>query len=64
MERARVARVRGQVVWVALPRFPGVEFGPCQVYTDQPIAAGDEVIVGRVSGSSDDLVVLGVLRTA
>ncbi len=64
MDRARIVSVRGPVVWVELTRKArGQQFGPCEVYTGQPLTVGSEVIVGRIGGVSDDLVVLGVLRT-
>ncbi len=62
MDRARVVVVRGSVVWVELiHKARGQQFGPCEVYTDQPLAPGAEVIVGRIGGISDDLVILGIL---
>lgn len=64
MERATVAIVSGNAAWVTLARAPGQQFGPCEIYTDQAIAPGSRVIVGRIDRGSDDLVVLGVLRTA
>ena len=66
--RAVVTAVDGYGVWVRVPRLSGeLEYGPLDVVipndTAMPVVA-DPVLVGFVEGRQDELVVLGVVKTA
>lgn len=66
--RGVVTAVSGFGVWVRVPRLSGdLEYGPLDVVapndTAMPVVS-DPVLVGFVEGRQDELVVLGVVKTA
>lgn len=66
--RAVVTSVSGFGVWVRVPRLSGeLEYGPLDLLAPNDTAmpvVGDPVLIGFVEGRQDELVVLGVVKTA
>lgn len=59
--RGKVTRVGAVGTFVEIPaRGMGLEFGPCQKLSDQPLVPGDRVCLASAN-EPDDLIVLGLL---